>query len=196
MHSWISLDLIYKGKLLRSQLNSQIFKYLQFLSYLPRILTRLLYLNCPCRCITLRARKALRVIYDNHSLGAKRLPGAEPPAGPPKFKFAQFSCTNPKFPQRARFHETSKNIDWANNSRERASLIQTLALVVLALQNFPGPLAFRISNCDALTPSRTLFAKIWPQGREIFKILWNNFRKRRHAISTRFVPSLYYKMLL
>ena len=30
-------------------------------------------------------------------LGAKRLPGAEPSAGPPKLKFAQFSCINPKF---------------------------------------------------------------------------------------------------
>ena len=53
-------------------------------------------LNFPCRCITLRARKALRVIYDIHSLGAKRLPGAEPPAGPPKLNFAQLSYDDPK----------------------------------------------------------------------------------------------------
>ena len=36
----------------------------------------------------------------------------------------------------------------------------TLTLVILALQNFPGPLAFRISNYNALTPFWKLFTKI------------------------------------
>ena len=39
--------------------------------------------------LILRA-EALRVIYDIQSLMAKRLPGAELPAGPPKFNFIQF----------------------------------------------------------------------------------------------------------
>ena len=51
-------------------------------------------------------------------------------------------------------------IDSANNVRERAPSTRTLSPLVLRLQDFPGPLAFTISNYDTLTPSRTLFTQI------------------------------------
>ena len=51
-----------------------------------------LVVNFPYIRITLRARNALRVICNNGSWGRSTFPGAEPPAGPKKIDFLQFSC--------------------------------------------------------------------------------------------------------
>ena len=79
-------------------------------------------------------------------------------------------------------------MDSAIKSRERATSHSTLSLFNLSLQNFPWLLAFRISNYNTLTPSGQLFAKIWPQGREIFMILWKYFWKKRLALGARGKP--------
>ena len=67
----------------------------------------------------------------------------------------------------------------------------TLGQVDIELQNFRWPLAFRISNYNALTLSCTVFIKIDPTIYEIFTILWNNFWKMRMAFSPRFAPALW-----
>ena len=70
------------------------------------------------------------------------------------------------------------------------SISQTLTPFNLLLQNFPGPLAFRITICMVLAPAGQLFIKIWPQGREIFKILCKNFWKKRMHFWSEFAPLL------
>ena len=52
--------------------------------HLPHSLTRLLKVNCSCRCITLELRKALRVMWYACFLGAKPFPGLSPRQGRPK----------------------------------------------------------------------------------------------------------------
>ena len=70
------------------------------------------------------------------------------------------------------------------------SILPTLVPAVLELQNFPGPLAFRITIHMVLAPAGQLFIKIWPQGREIFKILCQNFWKKRMHFWREFAPLL------
>ena len=65
-------------------MNTQILSYLIFLIHLPHFLTRLLKVNCSCRCITLELRKALRVMCYACCLGAKPFPGLSPRQGRPK----------------------------------------------------------------------------------------------------------------
>ena len=98
----------------------------------------------------------------------------EPPAGPKKIRYLSPEGTFQK--------------NW--------SISPTLIPFNLLLQNFPGPLAFRITIYKVLTPSGQLFIKIWPQGREIFRILWNILWKIRMPFSLQFAPLSCYKVLL
>ena len=92
----------------------------------------------------------------------------EPPAGPKKLRYIAPEGTFLKI----------------------LSILPTLTPVVLELQNFPGPLAFRITIYMVLAPAGQLFIKIWPQGREIFKILCQNFWKIRMHFWSEFAPLL------
>ena len=69
-------------------------------------------------------------------------------------------------------------------------ILPTLTPFNLRLQNFPGPLAFRITIDMVLAPAGQLFIKIWPQGPEIFKFLCKNFRKIRMHFWSEFAPLL------
>ena len=98
----------------------------------------------------------------------------EPAAGPKKLSLSSPESTLPKI--------------W--------SILPTLTLFNLLLQNFLRPLAFRISNYVTLSPSGQLFIKNWPRSREISSILWKYFWKMRQAYSPRFAPPSCYKILL
>ena len=92
----------------------------------------------------------------------------EPPAEPQKLRYLSPEGTFPK----------------------NLSILPTLAPAVLELQNFPGPLAFRITIYMVLAPAGQLFIKIWPQGREIFKILCKKNWKMRMHFWSEFAPLL------
>ena len=51
------------------------------MNHLHQFLTSMLKFDFPCRCITLRTRKALRVMYCIALLGAKPFPGLSPRQG-------------------------------------------------------------------------------------------------------------------
>ena len=101
------------------------------------------------------------IINCNNFLNCFLLPAPgkvhSPPAGPKKLRYLSPEGTFRKI--------------W--------SILPTLTPFNLLLQNFPGPLAFRITIYMVLAPAGQLFIKIWPQGREIFKILCQNFWKMR-----------------
>ena len=80
-HSWIDLDFLERRKLLRSQTNSQILRNLHFCDPFTPIFDSPVERNCPCRCITLGLRKALRVMHYALHLGAKPFPGLSPRQG-------------------------------------------------------------------------------------------------------------------
>ena len=105
-------------------------------------------------------------------LYAKRLPGAEPPAGPPKIKF----CSN--------FMYQSQNL---------VITCPTLKYLVLALQNLPEPLTRIISNLICLIPNATIFiridrasSKLWSIfknfGTNLSEPIWITFRPDDHII--------------
>lgn len=66
MRSWMSLDPRKGEKIVRSQTNSQIRRSLLFLNHSYQISTSHLKSNFSCRCITLRARKVLRITFRQH----------------------------------------------------------------------------------------------------------------------------------
>ena len=53
--------------------------------------------NSPCRCITLRARKALRVMYDNNAWGEAPFQALSPRQGRKSWICFDFHVSNPKF---------------------------------------------------------------------------------------------------
>ena len=60
-YRWIGRDLNNIGKLLRTQTNSRIVRYLHFSDQFSHLLTRLLKANFPCRCITLEQASEFRL---------------------------------------------------------------------------------------------------------------------------------------
>ena len=66
------------------------------MSYLLKISTRLLDHDFPCRCITLRARKALRVIYHYHFWGEAPFQALSPRQGRKNWICFNFHVSNPK----------------------------------------------------------------------------------------------------
>ena len=86
-----------------------------FVIHLHQFLTSLLDHDFPCRCITLRARTALRVICDLRNVEAKTRQGSEPPAGPPKMRNTRGESTFSKistFPAHARvLYSTTPSYD-------------------------------------------------------------------------------------
>ena len=91
----------------------------------------------------------------------------EPPEGPKKLRYIAPGCTFPKI----------------------LSILPTLVPAVLELQNFPGPLAFRITIYMVLAPAGQLFINIWPRGREIFKIFCKN-PEHSHAVFASICPTV------
>ena len=87
----------------------------------------------------------------------------EPPAGHKKLRYLSPDCTFPK----------------------NQSISSTLLPFNLLLQNFLGPLAFRITIYKVLTPSGQLFIKIWPQGREMKKN-----QENAHALLASICPAV------
>ena len=101
-------------------------------------------------------------------------------------------------------YDTKKNANRENLEKLRLSeqnqrmehILKILVPVVLGLQNFAGPLAFRIWNYTIWTPAGTILSEICRRRREISLFFWKCFPKIINNFSVKFALALSYKELL
>ena len=121
--------------------------------HLHQFLTSPFDRNCPCACITLELRKALRVIWDTNSWGRRPVRVLSPRQGRPKPKRSQERALFRKFHENLNFRVPCKNLflcsDFSKTHRQTQRIHSWIALGLRNLNKLvPCKTNTQILSCD------------------------------------------------